>query len=117
MFLTVKIIEESNSLQDCALALSHLREHKFKHSFQNTLNPVFSLQYAICPMYNDKRHTLLSTIKKIGCRLLDVTETVLIETLLSGNCSVDAHTKTQILNPTNEYILATKKFDEYLFHS
>ena len=68
-------------------------------------------------MCNDERHTLLSTIKNIDCRLLDVTETVLIKTLLFGNCSVDAHTNTQILHATIEYILTTKNFDESLFHS
>ena len=66
-------------------------------------------------MYNDERYTLLSTIKNIDCRLLDVTETVLIKALLFGNCSVDAETNTQILNPTIEYILSTKRFDESLF--
>ena len=45
-------------------------------------------------MDNDERHTLPSTIKNVYCRLLDVTETVLIKTLLSGNCSVDGHTNT-----------------------
>ena len=68
-------------------------------------------------MYNDERHTLLSTIKNTDCRLLDVTETVLIKTLLFGNCSVDAQTNTQILNATIEYILTTKRFDESLFYS
>ena len=59
-------------------------------------------------MYNDERHTLLNTIKNIDCRLLDVTETLLIKTLLFGNWSVDAHTNTQILNATTEYIVTTK---------
>ena len=68
-------------------------------------------------MYNDERHTLLSTIKNIDCRLLDVTETASIKTLLFVNCSVDAETNTQILNATNEYISATKRFDESLFSS
>ena len=56
-------------------------------------------------MYNGERQTLLSTIEKIDCRLLDVTETVLIKTLLFRNCSADAHTNTQILNAVIEYIL------------
>ena len=50
--------------------------------------------------------------KNIDCRLLDLTDTVLIKTLLFGNCSVDAHTNTQILNATIEYILTTKRFVE-----
>ena len=49
--------------------------------------------------------------------MLDVTETVLIKTLLFGNCSVDGHTNTQILNTTIEYILTTKRFDESRFFS
>ena len=68
-------------------------------------------------MYNDERHTLLRTIKNFDCRFLGVTETVLIKTPLFGNCSVDAQTNTQILNATIEYILTTKRFDKYLFHS
>ena len=108
------------------VGLSHLREHKFKHSFQDTLNPICSCGFDVestshyilhCPMYNDERHTILSTIKSINCRLLDVTETILIKTLLFGNCSVDAETNTQILNATSEYILTTKRLDESLFYS
>ena len=60
---------------------------------------------------------LLSTINNIDCGLLDLTETVLIKTLLLGNCSVDAQTNTQILNTTIEYILTTKRFEESLFYS
>ena len=56
-------------------------------------------------MYNYEGHTRLGTIKYINCRLLDVTETVLIKTLLS----VDAQTNTEILNATIEYILTTIK--------
>ena len=72
----------------------------------------FLITFSTVPWYNDERHTFLSTIKNIDYRLLDVTETVLIKTLLFGNCSVDAHTNTHILNFTIEYILTTKRFDE-----
>ena len=64
----------------------------------------------------DKRNALLSTIKSIDCRLQDVTETVLIKLLSLGNCFIDAHTSTQILNVATEYILTDKRFDESLFH-
>ena len=37
--------------------------------------------------------------------------------LLFGNCSVHAHTNTQILKAAIEYILTTTRFDESLFHS
>ena len=67
MFLIVKIIEESNLLQDCMLVLVI-----FKHSFEGTLNPICSCGFddestsqniLHCPMYNDERHALLSTAK------------------------------------------------------
>ena len=54
------------------VGLSHLHEHKFKHSFQDALNPICSCGFDVelashyilhSPMYNDERHTLLSTIK------------------------------------------------------
>ena len=61
-------------------------------------------------MYNDEHY------KNIDCRLSDVTETVLIKTRLFGNCSANAHTNSQIFNATIEYILNTKRFDEYLLH-
>ena len=68
-------------------------------------------------MYNEEKDTLLSVIKNIDCRLLDVTEAVLIKTLSFRNRSVHAHTNTQILNATIKYILTTKRFNESLSHS
>ena len=70
MFLIVKIIEESNLLQDCLLALV-ICVNRNSNSFQDTLNPICSWGLDVestyyilrCPMYNDERHTLLSTIK------------------------------------------------------
>ena len=74
--------------------LSHVREHKFKHSFQDTLNPIcncgndvesaihFSLH---CSLYSNERRTLLSSFFNIGRKLLDNTDFSLTETLLFGN--------------------------------
>ena len=58
-----------------------------------------------------------SCVKNIDYRLLYVTETVLIKTLLFGNCPVDAHTNTETLNAISEDILTSKRFEEALFHS
>ena len=71
--------------------LSYLRNRKFKHSFQETLNLICSCGFDAestsfyvlqCPMIDDERHTLLSTIRNIDCRLLDVVEIVLMHTLM-----------------------------------
>ena len=106
------------------LGLSHLREHKFKHSFQDSLNPFCSCGLDIestahfllhCPMYITERHTLLSTIKNIDNNLLHLCEPVLIRTLLFGSNSFDTNANTNVLNATIEYVLSTKRFEEPLF--
>ena len=106
------------------LDLSHLREHKFKHSFQGSLNPFCSCGLDIestahfllhCPTYIIERRTLLSTLVNIDNNLLDLCEPVLIRTLLFGSNSFDTDANTNVLNATIEYILSTKRFDEPLF--
>ena len=106
------------------LGLSHLREHKFKHSFQDSLNPTCSCGLDIesaahfllhCPTYITERRTLLSTVENIDNNLLDLCEPVLIRTLLFGSNSFDADANTNVHSATIEYILSTKRFDEPLF--
>ena len=73
------------------LGLSHLREHKFKHSFQNTLNPIHNcgndvesaIHYFLhCPLYSNERYTLWSSLVNIDHKLLDNTDFSLTQTLL-----------------------------------
>ena len=65
------------------LCLSHLREHKFKHSFQDTMNPLCNCGQGIesstnffihCPFFVNERRTLLSTIRSFDRKLLDCTD-------------------------------------------
>ena len=57
------------------LGLSHLREHKFKHSFQDTLNPLcnsgmdfesFTYFLLQCPSYVNERRILMSNLNRIN---------------------------------------------------
>ena len=73
------------------LELSHLREHKFKYNFQNLLNPLFSCGSSIestshflsyWSIFNDKRHTLLSTLNNIYSKILESNDPYLAQTLL-----------------------------------
>ena len=106
------------------LGLSHLREHKFKHSFQDTINPLCScsldtesIEHFLlhCPKFVIERRTLLSTISNINYKLLENTDSVLTRTLLFGNTSFDITENTKILNATINCILLTERFDEPLF--
>ena len=106
------------------LGLSHLHEHKSKHSFQDSLNPFYICSLDIestahyflhCPMYITERRTLLSTIENIDNNLLDLCEPILIKRLLFGSNSFDSNANTNVLNATTEYVLSTKRFEEPLF--
>ena len=107
------------------LGLSHLREHKFKHSFQDTLNPLgncgkeaettfqFLLSY---PNYSDERLTLLSKIRNVTPHILENTNSQITRFFLYQDKNFTASTKFILLSSTIKYILATKRFDKPLFH-
>ena len=80
---------------------SLLPEHKFKHSFQNLLNPIsncgLNIESSSCHLlhyliYNTERYTLLSTLKNIGKIFLDLTKQVLTKILLFRSSSFDRNT-------------------------
>ena len=86
--------------------MSHLREHKFKHSFQDILNPICSCVLDIectsyfllhCPTFNDETYTLLSTLSKIDCKLLELTKSSLSQALLYGDKLFDKEKNALIL--------------------
>ena len=78
------------------LGLSLLREHKFRHSFQDTLNPLrnygmdfessthFLLQF---PSYINERCTLMSNLNRINPQISQTSLELLRNTLLFGNSS------------------------------
>ena len=80
------------------LGLSHLREQKFKHSFQDTLNPLCSCgnesteHFLLrCPEFANKRCTLLSTLGNFNCSLLQNTSKVWHEI-----CFLEIHHLVQV---------------------
>ena len=65
--------KEIQLLTRLRLGLSHLRDHKFKHNFQNTLNTICnccedietSCHYLHCSLYTMERLALLTLIQGI----------------------------------------------------
>ena len=133
----VKFIRSSpNSVYNCdnpkglkfvtrlRLGLSHLREHKFKYSFQDTINLLCSCGIDIestehfllhCPKFVNERRILLSTIGNINYKLLENTDSNLTQTLLFGNTLFDITDNNKILNAIINFILLTIRFHEPLF--
>ena len=106
------------------LGLSHLREHKFKHSFQDTLNSFCSCGldvetnthfFLYCPLFTNQRRTLLSTVNDIDSSLTNTNDSILTYILLFGKASLDTSTNTLLLNATMNYIISTNIFEGSIF--
>ena len=107
------------------LSVSHFRGHKFKHSFEDTINPsCYCCQdiestthfFLHCLLFINKRCTPLSTIRSLDSKLLDCTNYDLKQTLLFGNTSQTSSNNFKIMNASIDYILSSKPFDEPLFY-
>ena len=106
------------------LGLNPLGEHKIKHSFQDTLNPLcncgmdvessfhFLLQ---CPSYIKERCTLMSNFNRSNPQIYQKSLQLLRNTFVSGNLCYSDKINTHILNDTIDYIQLTKRFDKPLF--
>ena len=100
------------------VGMSHLHGHKFKHNFQDSLSPICSWGLDIkftshfllhCPTVNDEQYTLLGTLNKIDCKLVELTKSSLSQTLIYGDTLFDKD--PLIFNATIEYILFTERFE------
>ena len=94
------------------LVLSHLRAHKFKHGFQDSLNQFEACNdietsahfLLLCPHYSNGRSTFLNTIRNINRNIFDKNDLQIIETLLYGGSSLDDKINTIILFYCHEEI-------------
>ena len=102
------------------LSLSHVREHKFKHNFQDCLNPLClcgneietSTHYLLhCPTYTNERLTLLNKIKSINCSILESSDAAVTKILLFGDNTLSNSSNTIILNSTIKCIISTQRFE------
>ena len=87
------------------LGLSHLRYHKFKHNFQDSLNPLCNCglitettsHYLLhCPLFADERKTFLSNMKSINHKFLEQNDSTLTQTFLFGGPASSIETNTLI---------------------
>ena len=104
------------------LGLSHLRDHKFKHNFQDTHNPICncgedietSCHYLLhCSLYTNERLAFLNVVQGIDNSILELTDSRIVEVLLYGRKFLDISSNTNILNATIDFPSARENF-EYL---
>ena len=109
------------------LGLSHLRKHKFKHSFRDSVNPFCSCgkgeaetssHYLLhCSNYLEEQLALLNTIRNIDMSILQLSDSKFTSVLLFGDTSFDNSKNTFILDATIDYIISTRRFDVPLLSS
>ena len=106
------------------LGLSHLPDHKFKHSLQDLVNPIYNCGTNVettthcllyCPLFPDERLILINNIRTIGNNILNLNYYRFSEVLLFGNSSFNNTKNTSIRNTTIENIVSFKRFDVPLF--
>ena len=103
---------------------SHLREHKFRHNFRDTLNPLCSCSLEIettnhyllrCPFYAIMRKTLLDSIENIVGPLLNLADDKIANLLLFGDSVYTIQQNCSILQSTIVYLKSSQRFDIPLF--
>ena len=106
------------------LGLSHLHGHKFRHCFEDTLNPlcksskdIESTMYFFlhCTNFLIPRQTLFQKIRNIDDSILSQSETQLTQTLLYGNQNYHSSINKLIIISTIEYLISTETFKYSLF--
>ena len=111
------------SLTRLRLGLSDLQEHKFKHGFLDSLNPICSCGQNIeisihfllhCSHYSSERLTFLNIIRNIDSNILSKNDLKVTETLLYRDSSYGDTKSAFIMNATMEFLFAYKRFDVLL---
>ena len=107
------------------LGLSHLRDHKVRHCFQDTLNPLcdcgndteITTHFLLrCPSFHTPRETLLKNIRNINEQILSHGEGQLIQTFLYDNPNFNFTVNRLILNAKIEYPISTERFKFPIFN-
>ena len=102
------------------LGLSHLREHKFKHNFQDCLDPFCTCSNEVestthfflhCQHFTQQRQNLLNSLNNIVEDLVNNHDQDLVNILLYGAPTFDINLNNKIILSSIEYIQSTKRFD------
>ena len=80
------------------IGFSHLKEHKFKHNIQDSVDPLCScgndiestVQFFLhCPNFTTQRQTLLNKLKNINASIMTENKNSVVRTLLFGRPDFD----------------------------
>ena len=101
------------------LGLSHLNEHRFRHNFQDCLNPLCSCSLEIedtshyllhCHHFSHHDVDLVNSVKSICDNLDSISDNVKEDLLLYGDWRFDENKNKVIFKATINYIKNTEKY-------
>ena len=105
------------------LGLRHFRYHKFRHNFEDFINPIRvcgleieTTTYVLlhCPLFQCARQSLLTNIKKIDKSILKKHDELITKTLLCDDDKFDLPYNKSIISSTNEFTVSTERFSNSL---
>ena len=105
------------------VGLSHLKEHKFRHNFQDTINPLCSCSLEIestshfflrCQNFITPRTNLMNELRKLDSSILNLDEISLTKLLLYGDSKFENKVNKKILLASINFVLSTKRFEGQL---
>ena len=107
------------------LGFSHLKEHKFRHGFQDTLDPfcvcrtnsIENSQHFLlhCSIYSHARNLLFDKLQTLDINIFPLSPSKLFNLLLYGDPILAFNINNAILNFTIEFILESERFSGALF--
>ena len=106
------------------LSLSHLNAHRFRHNFQDYLNPLCpcsletedtSHYYLHCHHFSNHRAHLMNSVKSMCNNFESMSDNVKKNVLLYGDSRFDEVKTRFILEATITYIKESERFSAYLF--
>ena len=115
----VFLIFITHILTKLRLTLSHLRDHKFRHCFEDTLNPLCDCCndtettthfFLLCASFHTPRQTLFNIIRNINEQILFHGEDKSIQTFLYCNSKRNLTVNRLILSTKIEYLSSTERF-------
>ena len=106
------------------VGFSHLKENKFRHNFQDSIDPMCNCGSGIettihfflhCANFNTQRQTLFDKTATIDTNILTENDDSIISVLLFGKQNCEKSCNKLIINAAIEFILSTERFSNSLF--
>ena len=116
-------VSSLKSLTRFRFSFSHLREHKFKHNFQDTLNLLYSCSleaedtyhfFTRCQNFSNQQRVLFNDLNSINSKILKMSENEIAQLLLVGNKTFSKNMNLRIITSSIRFIKDSKRFDESL---